>query len=315
MTRLQIVAGAVRGALAGAGLAVAGVSLAIAIPVLLWNVAVTRAAQSATAQSASTRVEFDVASVKPHPGDPGDARGISFSPSGRFAWSWVTLKQLMPSAYAELQFKQIAGGPAWVDTDRFDIVATSPDALKELNPDGTPRGLFRRLRALLEDRFQLRVHVENREIPVYALEPASTPISLGPALKKSGIDCEATIREMAGGRAAPVPYGQVPPCSIALRPDSVTGNAATMAQLIDVITGAAGRPIVDRTGLAGGFDIALKWAAELPPGTLINGAPPPPSDGPSLFTALREQLGLKLEATRASVPVLVIDSVSQPSPN
>src|SRR5437870_3877118 len=67
------------------------------------------------------RPAFEVASIKVHKGDPGDARGISFSPSGRFAWNWMTLRQLIPSAFAELEFKQVVGGPGWLDAERFDI--------------------------------------------------------------------------------------------------------------------------------------------------------------------------------------------------
>jgi uncharacterized protein (TIGR03435 family) len=265
--------------------------------------------------SATDRPQFEVVSVKPNTSTGDGPRGISFSPSGRFAWNWMTVKQLMSSAYAELEFKQIVGGPSWTDTDRFDIVATSPDALKEMNPDGAPRGLFRRLRTLLEDRFQLKTHIENREIALFALEPASTPMRVGRALRRTDIDCELVMREMAAGRRPEVPHGQTPPCALAVRPGQLNGHAISMGQLISAISGPAGRPVVDRTGLAGTFDVELKWAAELPPGAQLNGAPAPPSDGPSLFTALREQLGLKLEATRASVPVLVIDSAQRPSPD
>ena len=92
-------------------------------------------------------------------------------------------------------------------------------------------------------------------------------------------------------------------------------HAMMLTQLVNALSDVAGRPVVDRSGLTGTYDITLKWAPEFPPGTLINGAPPPPSDGPSLFTALREQLGLKLEPARAPVPVLVIDSVQMPTPD
>jgi uncharacterized protein (TIGR03435 family) len=96
----------------------------------------------------------------------------------------------------------------------------------------------------------------------------------------------------------------------------LTGRSITMQQVAGALSGPALRPVIDRSGLAGVYDIELKWGEALPPGTLPDGAPPPSSaNGPSLFTAVREQLGLKLEATRANVPVLVIDSVSMPTPN
>ena len=135
--------------------------------------AIFLAAAVSVAIAQTPRVEFDVASIKLN-SSVGGPRGISFSPSGRFAWNAMTLKQLMQSAYTEVEFKQIVGGPSWVDSVRFDIAATSSDALREIGAGGLPRGLFARLRTLLEDRFALRTHVETRTMPVYALQPAST---------------------------------------------------------------------------------------------------------------------------------------------
>jgi uncharacterized protein (TIGR03435 family) len=258
---------------------------------------------STVAQTPSLRPGFEVASVKPNRGDDGP-RGISFSPSGRFAWNAMTLKQLMQSAYAELEYKQIVGGPSWIDTDRFDIAATSPDALREIGPDGLPRGLFTRLRTLLEDRFALRTHVEARTLGVYALEAASTPFLPGPDLRKTTVDCEAVIRDAAAGRRV-APGQPSPPCSIRMSHGRLTGQSITMEQMANVLSGPAARPVLDRTGLAGVYDVELKWNEDASPA----------ADAPSFFTAVREQLGLKLEATRASLPVLVIDSASMPTPN
>jgi uncharacterized protein (TIGR03435 family) len=171
--------------------------------------------------------QFDVASVKRTTSERGP-RGISFSPSGRFAWNQMTLKQLMASAYAALGATQIVGGPDWLDSTRFDVVATSPDALKDIGPDGSPRGLFIRLRALLEDRFALTTHVENRVIPVYALEPAAAPFVAGPKLRPVDVDCDAVVREAAAGRRAPVPDGQLPLCSLRVSIGHLIGRAATM---------------------------------------------------------------------------------------
>jgi uncharacterized protein (TIGR03435 family) len=273
-------------------------------------------AQSASAQATQpTWVEFDVASVKPSAPDGNGPGGISFSPSGRFAWNRMTVKQLLPSAYAELGFKQIAGGPRWLETSRFDIAATSSDALADMGPDGAPRGLFRRLRTLLEDRFGLKAHVEMREVPVYALQPAATPFVAGAGLKKTDVDCEAVIREMATQAPAPRPYGQLPPCSIGSTPGRLRGSSSSIARVADVLSNIVDRPVVDRTGFAGAYDVDLNYAPEFPPGTLVNGAPPPPTDGPSIYTAVREQLGLKLEAVRTAVPVLVIDDAHLPTPD
>ena len=246
---------------------------------------VATAVSGALAQT--PRVEFDVASIKVN-SSAGGPRGISFSPSGRFAWNAMTLRQLMQSAYAEIEFKQIVGGPSWIDSVRFDIAATSSDALREIDGGGQPRGLFARLRSLLEDRFALRTHVETRTIPVYALQPASTPFAEGADIHKTSVDCETVIRDAAAGRGG-VARGQgAPPCSLRISMGQLTGHSITMQQVAGALAGPALRPVIDRTGLAGVYDIELKWG---------------------------EQLGLKLEATSANVPVLVIDSASMPTPN
>lgn len=283
----------------------------IAIGAMVAAVSVTALAQAPPAGGA--RAEFEVASVKPTASDRGP-RGISFSPSGRFAWNSMTLAQLMQSAYGELQTRQIVGGPAWIDSARFDIAATSPEALLDLGPGGEPRGLFARLRTLLEDRFALKTHVENRELSVYALEPAAVPLTIGRNLRRVDVDCETVVRDMAAGRAVATAGGQAPPCSNRSSLGQISGRAIPMSRLAEILSGPAGRPVIDRTGLTGNFDVEMKWAPELPPGT-INGAPAPPSDGPSIFTAVREQLGLRLQATRAPVPVLVVDSAERPTPD
>jgi uncharacterized protein (TIGR03435 family) len=227
----------------------------------------------------------------------------------------MTLKQLMQSAYAEIDFKQIVGGPSWIDSARFDISATSSEALQEIGADGLPRGLFARLRTLLEDRFALRTHTETRALSAYALQSARMPFVFGPNIRKTNIDCERVVRESVAGRARVAPGQPAPPCSMQTGIGRLTGHSITMQQVASALSRPALRPVVDHTGLTGVYDVELKWGEELPPGTVVNGASPPPPDGPSLFTAVREQLGLKLEATRADLPVLVIDSASLPTPN
>lgn len=271
-------------------------------------------AQNSPVGRAVPRPEFDVASVKRNTSDSGP-RGISFSPSGRFAWNRMTLKQLMESAYSDTSTREIAGGPSWIDSERFDIVATSTDALKDIGPDGTPRGLFVRLRALLEDRFGVKTHAEMRTLPVFSLEPAAAPFTMKAGLRKSDIDCEAIIREAAAGQRPTLPEGQLPPCSMRASPGSLTTHAMSMGRIVDALSTPAGRTVIDATGLNGYYDVTLKWAPELPAGALLNGAPAPPSDGPSLFTAIRDQLGLKLEPTRAPISVLVVDAATMPGPD
>jgi uncharacterized protein (TIGR03435 family) len=276
-------------------------------------VAAVFAAATVSAQAPAPPA-FEVVSIKQNT-EPTGASGLTFSPSGRFGWNRMTLSTLLQNAYADVNPRQIIGLPDWARSARFDLAATSADALKEFGPGGEPLGLFLRLRAALEDRFALRTHVERREMDVYVLEAAATPFSPGPGLRRVDADCEAVTRAMAQGTAPPRPYGQLPQCALSASLGSLRGRAATLPQVADIVAGPAGRPVIVAPQLAGTFDVELQWAPQLPPGSLINGQPAPPSDGPSIFTAVREQLGLRLQPGRAPMPVLVVDAISMLTPD
>jgi len=173
------------------------------------------------------------------------------------------------------------------------------------------------LRTLLEERFKLVVHQETRDLPIYALTLARSDGKLGPKLVRSDVDCDKVIAELAEairktGRPPLGPPGQAPPCSTGGPPGKFTGNDITMQMLADVLIAsvnrmdAVDRVVVDRTGLSGGFDLTLEWT----PDELVAA-----SSGASIFTALQEQLGLKLEPTRGPVEVIVIDHVERPTPD
>jgi uncharacterized protein (TIGR03435 family) len=178
------------------------------------------------------------------------------------------------------------------------------------------------VRTLLEDRFKLTVHNETRELPIYALTLARSDGRLGPKLVRSDIDCEKALAELADslrktGRLPTSPVGQAPPCSTGGPPGKFVGNDITMQMFADVLTASVNRGrggvsssvdrvVVDRTGLQGAFDITLEWTPD--------DAPPDVSGG-SIFTALQEQLGLKLEPTRGPVDVIVVDRVEPPTPD
>jgi len=178
------------------------------------------------------------------------------------------------------------------------------------------------VRGLLAERFKLAVHKETRELPAYELVVARRDGKLGPQLRPSDVDCAALMaagRARADGPPALPPIGQRVPCSMRLFPGNFTGGSMRMAQLAAALgrIPSINRTVVDKTGLTGTFDFDLSFTPEQMPSENLMppGAPPlPPIDpnGPSLFTALQEQLGLKLESAKGPVPVVVIDHAEPP---
>jgi uncharacterized protein (TIGR03435 family) len=191
----------------------------------------------------------------------------------------------------------ISGGPAWLRSDKFDIEAKSPDSAPEFSMTQFVTGQAPQLRlmlqALLADRFKLKLHREMKQLPVYELTVAKNGAKLKPAADSGN---GALLWGMSGK-----PNGDA-----AIR---LTGNKKSMAELADSLSNIAGRPVLDRTGLKGNFDFSLEYPfdPDTPSAT--------PFAGPSMFTAFQEQLGLKLDATRVPVEILVIDHVEKPSEN
>lgn len=237
--------------------------------------------------SDAPKPSFDVASIKLNKSRDSSS-GSSTRPGGRLTVTNETLRQLIRDAYV-LQDFQVVGGQGWTSDDRFDIVAKA-----EGNPDADQIRLM--LRSLLAERFHLIVHGETKEMPVYALVRAREDGKLGPSLIVSDVDC--------GG-----PTAQARPCGAHMNSGSkgatLVAVSTTMARLAASLSSQLQRIVLDRTGLAGGFDIDLRWTPETAADT----------SGPSLFTAVQEQLGLKLESTRGPVDLLVIDHVEPPTPD
>jgi uncharacterized protein (TIGR03435 family) len=217
-----------------------------------------------------------VASVKPN--NAVDARGLSeYAPGGRFTATAITVASLIRMAY-RIQGYQLVGAPNWFATKRYDISAKADES-----PAPTQQTL---LRALLKDQFKLVVHEEAREMPVFALVLARSDGRLGPKLVKSDSDCAA--------------------CGARSNSGSFSGKAVPISQLAASLGFFAGRFVIDKTGLAGGYNMELTWT----PDEAAGGG----SDGPSLFAALQEQLGLKLVPERGPVTVLVVDRAAEPVP-
>lgn len=259
-------------------------------------------AQQATAAPPPSR-QFEVASVKPNTSGRR-ASSINVQPGGRFDATNVPLERLIVSAYRILPEQQLLGASGWVKTDPFDVVAKS-------DGPATAEEMSEMLRSLLEERFSLEVHRETRELPIYALVVSRPDGTLGDQLKRSGIDCAALSARARSAVTVPSPPSAPgePPCGTQMRPGRFTGRGTALSQLAMSLGATAGRIVQDKTGLTGTFDIELSWTPErggqLGPGGIDGGV--------SLFTAIQEQLGLKLESQRGPVEVIVIDSVSRPT--
>jgi uncharacterized protein (TIGR03435 family) len=224
---------------------------------------------------------FEVATIKPTGPSTDGHTHINYPPGDRFSTSNITVLALMQWAY-DMPEKQILDGPPWLGSTRFDIQATADtDRIKGLT-GVQDRDLKRRMvQALLADRFHLKLHQETRALPAYDLILAKGGSKLQPS-KSNG-------KSYGIGRT------------------HFNGEGLTMTMIAEELSLIAGRVVVDKTNLAGRYDFKLEWSAD--------DAPAADNSAPSLFTAIQEQLGLKLEPAKEPVPVLVIDHIEAPSEN
>ena len=262
---------------------------------------------------ATAAPSFEVATIKPSdPNSPGGGLGFN---DDKFTTKGQTVKVMMKFAY-NLNIgtdSQISGGPSWVGTTKFDIVAKMDDdtiaALPKLPNDQKRERMQLMLQALLADRFKLKVHHETKELPVYVLTVGKNGSKLTPSVDAPH-DAEAKPSKSTWHGLQMQGRGQM------------EGRGATPDMLANVLgfqPEIGGRMVLDKTGLKGAYDFMLKWTPDPSLGTSTSpfgnsGAPVDPT-GPSLFTALREELGLTLDATKAPVDTIVIDSVEMPSEN
>ncbi len=272
----------------------------------------------------SSTVAFEVASVKrSRPMQPG---GMTFSPpaTGRYTQQRIHLLGLLTNAYGVRPY-QIVGGPSWMTSEPFEINAKAEEGFT-LGPTepGVPNKLQTMLQALLRERFALRVHRETRELPIAELVLARKDGRLGERLKPSTVDCLALAAERrrtgAPPPAPPALGAELPPCSARGGMGTVSARASSLAMLLSLLAGQLNRPVYDRTNLTGSFDYDLEYTPDnmppLRPGTTLPpGMTLPSADGPSLMTAIQDQLGLKIEMGKGPAHVLVIDSVEPPTPD
>jgi uncharacterized protein (TIGR03435 family) len=239
-------------------------------------------------QTSDQKAAFEVASIKRNT-SPGVNTTLAVDPGGRVRVVGAPVFWLIAAAYGDakggLRPEQVVGGPGWLASERYDINAKAADA-DALGEGATLIKMRPYLQSLLKDRFQLKTHRESRELPIYALVRSGKNGALGPGLSHSTVDC---LKDAAkcGIRGGPV--------------GRIKAEALTSDLLTQLLGNATGRVVVDHTGLEGPFAVDLEWSSDQSA-----------SDKPSIFTAVQEQLGLKLESTRGPVDVLVIDAVKRP---
>ena len=265
---------------------------------------------------------FEVVAIKAF--DQGSGQLLMRMTPGRFDSS-VPVGILLRQALQKPDY-QIVGAPGWTDTERYSITAKAPEGVP-------PAAMSVMLVNLLKDRFQLATHLETREQPIFNLVFARADGRLGPDLKPTSAECQAIMAEriaaakaQLAGRGGPPPLPSMPgpneslPCGFGrLTPGLVAVSGRTLSQFVaGPLSDLARRPVIDKTGLTGMYDFALKFAPETAgvagPFGLLPGAPPAAidPDAPNLFTAVQEQLGLKLESARGPVEVVVIDKFEKP---
>ena len=277
---------------------------------------------------------FEVVSIKPNRSGGGMIR-LNNSP-GRFSATNLTPKMLIEYAY-NIKDPQLSGGPAWIATDHYDIEATTNESPEErrANPSSAVVGEHKAgldqwaderrklmLRSLLAERFKLTLNQETRELPVYDLLVAKG----GPKFH------ETVVPPIDPNAPPPAPSGPPGPGQpfrgrgMRVGPGQLTMNGGTMAMFADHLSQRLGRSVIDKTGLKGEYDFSLQWTPEQNEmmrsvfgggleGTNGKEPAPPPDSGPTIFTALQEQLGLKLESAKGPVTIYVIAHIEQPSPN
>ncbi len=288
---------------------------------VLTGLAVRGAAQGAGPQAVAPQTgsaslpAFEVASVRVNKSAQMN-RLFRPQPGGRFEATNLRLRDLVQFAYQVRNF-QIEGGPDWMDTTSFDIVAKAPGEVAPAAPGGPPSQYALMLRTLLADRFKLVVHEETKDAPVYVLTVARADGRLGPELAPSTTDCAALVKAAAGGVPPPAIQGDRIQCGLRIGPGRMDMGGFSFAEFANGLSMLLQRTVVNRTGLSGNYDAKMTFSPEQLPGLPMPppgapGAPPLDPNAPSVFTAVQEQLGLKLDSSRGPVPMLIVDRAEMP---
>jgi len=242
--------------------------------------------------------------------DPSAQPRLGMTP-GRIDLAAVPVRMVVAMV---LPIRRVFGWPDGIDTERYTISAKMPDGASQA-------AMQVAIRNLLKDRFKLVTREETRELPIYNLVLARSDGRLGPALKETSAECQAAAKQYFEGVRGGAPT-QAPPPAVTRCVSSQPGigtlgfSGQSLSALVTVLPQFVERPVIDRTGLKGLYDLTLKWTPEPIPSLLgLPQAPLPPADPnvPDIFTALQEQLGLKLENGRGPVEVIVIDRLEKPT--
>jgi uncharacterized protein (TIGR03435 family) len=238
---------------------------------------------------------FEVASVKRNLSGEGRVQQ-RLQPGGRYVAINIPLRMLVMRAYRLLEFR-LAGAPDWINTVRYDIVALAPGA-------ATPDDITPLLQHLLAERFKLVAHREKKQAAVFHLVLARKDGRLGPNFRQSAAGCP--------------PLSPPPACIMHSTSSSIVTGGSPMIAFINALSQRTQMIVIDKTGLTGLFEANLRWTPDGPPGVASassDGTNPPTYDanGPSLTTALQQQLGLKLESRTELVDMLVIDGIHRPT--
>jgi uncharacterized protein (TIGR03435 family) len=307
--------------LCAAALVIAAVAPAVRLAAQNFNLP---PGASTTAPDPNVPLYFEAASIKQNK-EGGGGSGIQRQPGGRFGTVNAPLPMLITFAY-QLQGYQLITDkmPDWARNDRWDIVAKLEGDPPPVNPSAGADHMMLAMRTLMADRFKLKFRSEKREMDIYQLVMARPGGKPGPAMTPND---ECTPQAVAARRAAAGPDaapqgpprradGSVIACGFGSpRPGLFRLSGSTMAQFALGISNRVGRQVIDRTGLAGDWSFELSFAP--PPNTPPPppGADVPPADpnAPDLFTAIQEQLGLKLESTKGMVDVFIVESIERPT--
>ena len=227
-----------------------------------------------------SQAQFDVASIKENK-TPGDGGSLRLMPSGGIQARHLRARSLITAAY-QLQPYQLIGAPEWTRDAFYDIEAKPAE-------QRTREQTFVMLQGLLVDRFKLTFHRETRQVDGYTLV-RSRPDALGPGLRVSEFDCMKQMQTIQQCRTG------------GITATSFKATGAPMWNLLQLVIGHANGPVNDETGLTGTYDMELKWTNDVAPA----------DDATTIFTALQEQLGLKLERLRVSADVFVVDHLEKP---
>jgi uncharacterized protein (TIGR03435 family) len=247
---------------------------------------------------------LEVVSIKP---TPAETRGGSFGtrPGGGVVATNMPMASLISLAYSLQDSNRIEGAPDWFFREGFDVNATYAG-------QPTPGQLQDIWREVFADRFKLKARLESREVPAYELVLARPDRGVPPGLKRIAADCAALRAARQRGETPPTPPltpGGAVPCGANYSGGSVVSSGMPLSQFARSIQGGTGRILIDKTGLQGDYEFTLKYSSPRP------GAVADPDGGPDLFTALQEQLGLKVEPSRTTIEVLIIEHIERPTPD